>query len=104
MKYITEFSNGKNYIRAYDENKNGLRQVGDMFFLYHNSIIAHGVYDTEAEAVENMFYDRKYATQKIIMPDGTTTTPAEYFGTDVDNDIFVPWIDVKGERWPGETS
>lgn len=100
MKYITEFSNGKNYIRAYDENKNGLRQVGNMFFLYHNSIIAHGVYDTEAEAVAS--YGR-YSTRKIIMPDGSETTPARYFGTEDINEVFVSWYDVKGELWPGET-
>ena len=55
MKYVTEYKNGKNYICAYDEKKNGLRKFGDMFFLYHNSIIAHGVYDTEAETVKRMF-------------------------------------------------
>lgn len=101
MKYITEFSNGKNYIRAYDENKNGLRQVGNMFFLYHNSIIAHGVYDTEAEAVAS--YER-YNTRRIIMPDGTETTPARYFGNDTLKDVFVLWSDIKRELWPGETA
>lgn len=101
MKYITEFSNGKNYIRAYDEKKNGLRRIGDMFFLYYNSIIAHGVYGTEAEAVAS--YGR-YNTRRIIMPDGTETTPARYFGTEDVNDVFISWYDVKGELWPGETA
>lgn len=104
MKYITEFSNEKNYIRAYDEKKNGLRQVGDMFFLYHNSIISHGVFDTEVEAVKRMFPAGCYSTRQIIMPDGTETTPARYFGTEDINDVFVSWYDVKGELWPGETA
>ena len=104
MKYITEYSNGKHYVRAYDEEKYCLRKVGKLVFIYRNSVICRAIYDTEAEAVENMFYSGKYATQSIIMPDGSETTPAEYFGRDVNNDIFVPWIDIKGELWPGETA
>lgn len=101
MKYITEFSNGKNYVRAYDEKKNGLRQVGKMFFLYNNAIVCRAVYDTETEAVAS--YGR-YSTRKIIMPDGTETTLARYFDTEDINDVFVSWYDVKGELWPGETA
>ena len=101
MKYVTEYRNGKNCIYAYDERKNGLRQVGKMFFLYHNAVVCRAVYDTEAEAVAS--YGR-YNARKIIMPDGTETTPAHYFGTEDINDVFVSWYDVKGEIWPGETA
>lgn len=34
--------------------------------------------------------------------DGSETTPARYFGVDRIEDVFIPWSDVKGERWPGE--
>ena len=101
MKYITEFTNGKNYVRAYDEKKNGLRKVGKLVFLYNNSIVCRAVYDTEAEAVAS--YGR-HNTRTIIMPDGTETTPARYFGTEDINDVFISWYDVKGECWPGETA
>lgn len=101
MKYVTEYRNGKNYVRTYDERKNGLRQVDKMFFLYHNSVVCRAVYNTEAEAVGS--YGR-YSTRKIIMPDGTETTPAHYFSTEDINDVFISWYDVKSERWPGETA
>lgn len=101
MKYITEFSNGKNYVRAYDEKKNGLRKVGKLVFLYNNSVVCRAVYNTKAEAVAS--YGR-YSTRKIIMSDGTETMPARYFGTEDVNDVFVSWYDVKGELWPGETA
>lgn len=101
MKYITEFTNGKNYVRAYDEEKNGLRKVGKLVFLYNNSIVCRAVYDTEIEAVAS--YGR-HNTRRIIMSDGTETTPARYFGMEDINDVFIPWYDVQGERWPGETA
>lgn len=101
MKYITEFSNGKNYIRAYDENKNGLRQVGKIFFLYYNAVVCRAVYNTEAEAVAS--YGR-YSTRKIILPDGTETTPARYFDMPDTSNVFVPWSCVRRELWPGETA
>ena len=28
--------------------------------------------------------------------------PARYFGVNRIEDVFIPWSDVKGERWPGE--
>ena len=42
--------------------------------------------------------------QAVIMPDGSETTPARYFGTEDISDVFIPWYDVKGELWPGETA
>ena len=101
MKYITKFTNGKNYVRAYDEEKNGLRKVGKLVFLYNNSIVCRAVYDTETEAVAS--YGR-YNTRRIIMSDGTETTPARYFGNDTSKDVFVSWSDIKRELWPGETA
>ena len=44
----------------------------------------------------------KYSNKPVIMPDGSKTTPARYFGVDRIEDVFIPWSDVKGERWPGE--
>lgn len=101
MKYITEFTNGKNYVRAYNEEKNGLRKVGKFVFLYNNAVVCRAVYDTEVEAVAS--YGR-YNTRRIIMPDGTETTPARYFGNDTPKDVFVLWSDIKRELWPGETA
>lgn len=100
MKYIIEFTNGKNYVRVYDEKKDGLRKVGKLVFLYNNSIVCRAVYDTEAEAVAS--YGR-HNTRCIILPDGTETTSARYFGNDTPEDVFVPWSDIKRELWPGET-
>ena len=51
MKYIIEYSNGKHYVRAYDEEKYGLRKVGKLGYIYRNSVICRAIYDTEAEAV-----------------------------------------------------
>ena len=101
MKYIIEFTNGKNYVRAYDEKKNGLRKVGKLVFLYNNSIVCRAVYDTEAEAVASY---GQHNTRCIILPDGTETTPVRYFGNDTPEDVFVPWSDIKRELWPGETA
>ena len=99
MLFYGKYENGQRYICAYDEEKNGLRQVGKMFFLYHNSVVCRAVYNTEAEAVAS--YGR-YSTRTIILSDGSETTPARYFGTENINDVFIPWYDVKGELWPGE--
>ena len=101
MKYITEYSNGKHYVRAYDEEKYGLRKVGKLGFIYRNSVICRAIYDTEAEAVAS--YGR-HNTHCIILPDGIETTPARYFGNDTPEDIFVPWSDIKRELWPSETA
>lgn len=101
MLFYGKYENGQRYICAYNEKKNGLRQVGKMFFLYYNAVVCRAVYDTEAEAVAS--YGR-YSTRKVILPDGSETTPARYFGTEDTSDVFIPWYDVKGERWPGETA
>lgn len=101
MLFYGKYENGRRYICAYDEKKNGLRQVGKIFFLYNNAVVCRAVYNTEAEAVAS--YGR-YNARTVVMPDGTETTPARYFGTEDVNDVFIPWYDVKGELWPGETA
>lgn len=57
------------------------------------------IYSTEAEALAAW---GKHSNKPVVMPDGNTTTPARYFGMERVEDVFVPWCDVKGERWPGE--
>lgn len=101
MLFYGKYENGQRYICAYDEKKNGLRQVGKMFFLYHNAVICRAVYHTEAEAMAS--YGR-YSTRKVILPDGSETTPVRYFGTEDINDVFISWCNIKSERWPGETA
>lgn len=50
MLYYGEYSNGRRYVRAYDEEKHGaLRFVGKSAFLYHGSIIVskENIFNTE---------------------------------------------------------
>ena len=88
-------------VLSYDEKKHGVPRVvsPDMVFLYHNSLITSRVYNSEADALLSW---GKYSNKPVIMPDGSETTPARYFGVDRVEDVFIPWSDVKGERWPGE--
>lgn len=101
MLFYGKYENGKHYICAYDEKKNGLRQVGKIFFLYNNAVVCRAVYNTEAEAVASYGH---YSARAIIMPDGTETTPARYFGKENASDVFISWYDVKSELCPGETT
>ena len=104
MLFYGKYENGKRYICAYDEEKHGApRVVSDNWtYLYHNSVIVNRVYKTEREAMADSW--GKYSNKPVILPDGTETTPARYFGTEDINDVFIPWYDVKGELWPGETA
>ena len=88
-------------VLSYDEKKHGVPRVvsPDTVFLYHNSLITSRVYNSEADALMSW---GKYSNKPVVMPDGSETTPARYFGVDRIEDIFIPWSDVKGERWPGE--
>ena len=63
---------GQRYVRAYDEEKAALTSWG------------------------------KYSRIPVIMPDGEEAIPAQYFGTDTPESIFIPWGIVRGELWPGE--
>lgn len=47
-------------------------------------------------------YDEEKHGAPRIMPDGAETTPAQYFGTDTPESVFIPWSMVRGELWPGE--
>lgn len=103
MLFYGKYENGKRYICAYDEEKHGSPRVvsNSMTFIYYNSISVNRVYKTEQEAMAGSW--GKYSSKPVIMPDGTETTPTRYFGTEDINDVFIPWNDVKGELWPGET-
>lgn len=102
MLYYGEYVNGRRYVRAYDEEKHGApRIVGDTVFLYHNTICgsADGIFSTEEDVLASW---GKYSRIPVIMPDGTETAPAQYFGNDTAADVFIPWSMVRGELWPGE--
>ena len=104
MLFYGKYENGKRYICEYDEEKHGApRVVSDHWtYLYHNSVIVNRVCKTEREAMADSW--GKYSNKPVILPDGTETTPARYFGTEDINDVFISWYDVKGELWPGETA
>ena len=102
MLYYGEYSNGRRYVRAYDEEKHGApRIVGNTLFLYHNTICrnADDIFPTEEAALASW---GKYSNKPVIMPDGRAVTPARYFGNDNAADVFIPWDMVRGELWPGE--
>ncbi len=101
MLYYGEYSNGRRYVRAYDEEKHGApRIVGKSVFLYHSAVIVskENIFTNEKAAIASW---GKYSTKPVIMPDGREVTPARYFGNDTD-DVFIPWDMVRGELWPGE--
>lgn len=102
MLYYGEYSNGRRYVRVYDEEKNGApRIVGKSVFLYHGTVIgsAESIFPTEEAALASW---GKYSRIPVIMPDGAETTPAQYFGKDTPESVFIPWSMVHGELWPGE--
>lgn len=104
MLFYGKCENGKRYVCAYDAEKYGSpRVVSDsLTFIYHNSVVVNRVYKTEREAMAGIW--GKYSSKSVILPDGTGTTPARYFGMEDINDVFIPWYDVKDEIWPGETA
>lgn len=89
-------------VLSYDAQKHGMPRVvsPDCTFLYHGSLCTCRIYNNEADALATAW--GKYSNKPVIMPDGNETTPARYFGNERIEDVFVPWNDVKGERWPGE--
>ena len=100
--YYCEYSNGSRYVRAYDEKKHGTpRIVKKSAFLYHGAVILgeEDIFSTEKDAIASW---GKYSTKPVIMPDGREVIPAQYFGTDTPESIFIPWNMVRGELWPGE--
>lgn len=103
MFYYTDYIPATNTRRvmAYDEQKHGMPRVisPELTFLFRNAVSTCRVYSTEAEALEAW---GKHSNKPVIMPDGSTTTPAHYFGMERIENVFVPWSDVKGERWPSE--
>ena len=88
-------------VLSYDEKKHGASRVvsHDTVFLFHGSLITSRVYNRAEDALLSW---GKYSNKPVIMPDGNETTPARYFGVDNVESVFIPWSDVKGERWPGE--
>ena len=102
MKYYAEYSNGRRYVRAYDEEKHGTPRIaGKSAFLYHGSVItnADNIFTTESAALASW---GKYSNKPVIMPDGKETIPVQYFGTDTPESVFIPWDMVCRELWPGE--
>ena len=102
MLYYCEYSNGRRYVRAYDEKKHGTpRIMKKSAFLYRGSVTtnADNIFTTECAALASW---GKYSNKPVIMPDGREVTPAQYFGNDNAADVFIPWDMVRGELWPGE--
>ena len=102
MLYYGEYSNGRRYVRAYDEEKHGApRIVGRSAFLYHSAVIvnADNIFTTESAALA---WWGKYSRIPVVMPDGGEVIPAQYFGNDTPESVFIPWSMVRGELWPGE--
>ena len=102
MMYYCEYSNGRRYVREYDEAKHGVpRIVKKSAFLYHGSVIVskENIFTNEKAAIASW---GKYSRIPVIMPDGREVTPARYFGNDTAADVFIPWDMVRGELWPGE--
>ena len=102
MLYYGEYSNGRRYVRAYDEKKHGApRIVGNTVFLYHNTVCGSkdGIFPTEEAALASW---GKYSNKPVIMPDGREVIPARFFGNDTADNVFIPWDMVRGELWPGE--
>lgn len=104
MKYYVTYQpeTGKDRVIAYDEAKHGAPRIVNphLTFLYHNAICLDRVYGTVAEALRGCC--GRYSNRPVILPDGRETTPDRFFGTARPGDVFVPWSDVKGERWPGD--
>ena len=102
MLYYGEYSNGRRYVRAYDEEKHGApRIVGKSAFLYHSAVIVskENIFTTEEDALASW---GKYSMIPVVMLGGGEVIPAQYFGNDTSADIFIPWDMVRGELWPGE--
>ena len=102
MLYYGEYSNGRRYVRVYDKEKHGApRIVGKLAFLHHGavSVSAENIFPTEEAALASW---GKYSRIPVIMPDGEETIPAQYFGTDTPESVFIPWSMIRGELWPGE--
>jgi len=103
MFYYTDYIPAMDTRRviAYDEQKHGMPRVvsPDHTFLFHGAVSTCRVYNTKADALAAW---GKHSNKPVVMPDGSTITPAHYFGLERIEDVFIPWSDVKGERWPSE--
>lgn len=103
MFYYTDYipATDTRRVLSYDEQKHGEPRVisPNTAFLFHGAISTCRVYSTESDALAAW---GKHSNKPVVMPDGSTITPAHYFGLERIEDIFIPWSDVKGERWPGE--
>lgn len=60
---------------------------------------AENIFTTEEAALASW---GKYSRIPVIMPDGAEAIPAQHFGKDTPEGVFIPWNMVRGERWPGE--
>lgn len=105
MLYYIDYNpeKDKRYVLAYDAEKYGTpRKVShNTIFLYNNTLIVNGVYNTEAEALKAW---GEYTEKPVTMPDGMEEIPARFFGREKIYNVFIPWSCVQGERWPGENN
>ena len=101
MFYYCSYSNGRRYVRAYDDVKHGApRVVSDTTtFLYCNSVMVSRVFPSERAALA---WWGEWSENPVVMPDGREVVPAWEFGHDTTANIFIPWACVRGEKWPGE--
>ena len=101
MLYYCSYSNGRRYVRAYDDKKHGAPRVvsDNTTFLYHNSVMASRVCPSERAALA---WWGEWSENLVIMPDGREVVPAWEFGHDAVESIFISWTCVQGEKWPGE--
>ena len=102
MFYYAEYENGRRYVRAYDEEKHGVPRIAEKSaFLYRGavSVSAENIFTTAEAALASW---GKYCKSPVVMPDGGEVIPAQYFGNDTPESVFIPWSMVRGELWPGE--
>lgn len=52
MKYYVEYDNGM-IIKQYDESK-GIRQIGNRYFIYSNTIIVNDLHDSVEAAIKSL--------------------------------------------------
>lgn len=101
MFYYCSYSNGRRYVRAYDDKKYGVFCVVfvSITFFYHNFIMVSRVFESERAALS---WWGEWSEKPVVMPDGREVVPAWEFGHDTIDNVFIPWGAVHGEKWPRE--
>ena len=84
-------------VMAYDD-ANGIRYLGKTSVLiYHGSRIVSKLF----QSVHAALRDLQTYGKPVLLPNGEEVRPVVYNGYE-DESPFISWLDVKGERWPGE--